>query len=63
MTTIIDGKGTAQAVRAELREEIAVRRKDGLRAPGLAVILVGDGQDYSARKIDVGTTGTGRQGG
>lgn len=42
MTTIIDGKGTAQAVRAELREEIAVRRKDGLRAPGLAVILVGD---------------------
>ena len=42
MTTIIDGKGTAQAVRAELREEITVRRKDGLRAPGLAVILVGD---------------------
>lgn len=42
MTTIIDGKGTAQAVRAELREEIAARCKDGLRAPGLAVILVGD---------------------
>lgn len=42
MTTIIDGKATAQAVRAELREEIAARCKDGLRAPGLAVILVGD---------------------
>ena len=42
MTTIIDGKATAQAVRDELREEIAARRKDGLRAPGLAVILVGE---------------------
>lgn len=42
MTTIIDGKATAQAVRAELREEIAARCKDGLRAPGLAVILVGE---------------------
>lgn len=41
MTTIIDGKATAQAVRAELKEEIAARCKDGLRAPGLAVILVG----------------------
>ncbi|HIX40391.1 bifunctional methylenetetrahydrofolate dehydrogenase/methenyltetrahydrofolate cyclohydrolase FolD [uncultured Desulfovibrio sp.] len=42
MTTIIDGKATAQAVRAELKEEIAARCKDGLRAPGLAVILVGE---------------------
>lgn len=42
MTTVIDGKGAAQAVRAELRKEIAGRRKDGLRAPGLAVILAGD---------------------
>ena len=42
MTTIIDGKATAQAVRAELRDEIAARRGEGLRAPGLAVILVGE---------------------
>lgn len=42
MTTIIDGKATAQAVRAELKEEIAARCKDGLCAPGLAVILVGE---------------------
>ena len=42
MTTIIDGKATAQAVRAELKEEIAARCKDGLRAPGRAVSLVGE---------------------
>lgn len=42
MATIIDGKATAQAVRAELREEITARCKAGVRAPGLAVILVGE---------------------
>lgn len=39
---ILDGKATAAEVRKELAEEISVARENGLRAPGLAVILAGD---------------------
>lgn len=39
---IIDGAATARAIRSELAAEIATARAAGLRAPGLAVILVGD---------------------
>lgn len=38
---LIDGKETARAIRAELREEISAAQSQGRRAPGLAVILVG----------------------
>lgn len=39
---IIDGKKIASEIRQELKDEIAGLRKEGVRAPGLAVILVGD---------------------
>jgi methylenetetrahydrofolate dehydrogenase (NADP+)/methenyltetrahydrofolate cyclohydrolase len=39
--TIIDGKHIAQQLRCSVKEKVAQRIKDGLRAPGLAVILVG----------------------
>ena len=39
---LIDGKATAAALRAELAEAVAAARSDGARAPGLAVILVGE---------------------
>ncbi len=42
MATIIDGKGTAKVIRSELKEQIANIVNSGKRAPGLAVILVGD---------------------
>ncbi len=42
MATIIDGKGTAATIRVELKEQIAKIVSQGKRAPGLAVILVGD---------------------
>ena len=38
---IIDGKQIAQTIRGELREQIAVIRAEGKRAPKLAVVLVG----------------------
>jgi methylenetetrahydrofolate dehydrogenase (NADP+)/methenyltetrahydrofolate cyclohydrolase len=38
---LIDGKGIAADIRAEIREQIQARRAAGHRAPGLAVILVG----------------------
>lgn len=41
MATIIDGKAVAARVRAELREECAALREQGI-VPGLAVIIVGD---------------------
>ncbi len=40
--TIIDGKNTAATIRAELKEKIAQGRTSDKRAPGLAVILVGE---------------------
>ncbi len=39
---IIDGKKTAQELRARLREEVDARVAQGNRRPGLAVILVGE---------------------
>jgi methylenetetrahydrofolate dehydrogenase (NADP+)/methenyltetrahydrofolate cyclohydrolase len=39
---IIDGVAAAQALRARVAEKIALRVAEGLRPPGLAVVLVGD---------------------
>ncbi len=39
---IIDGKGIAQALRAEIKQRVAARLAQGKRTPGLAVIMVGD---------------------
>lgn len=41
LARIIDGKGIAQSIRRELKEEVELLKKEG-RAPGLAVILVGN---------------------
>ena len=40
--TIIDGKAIAQQIQAEVAARIETRTANGLRAPGLAVVLVGD---------------------
>jgi methylenetetrahydrofolate dehydrogenase (NADP+)/methenyltetrahydrofolate cyclohydrolase len=40
--TIIDGKATAEAIRAEIAAEVAELTKGGRRKPGLAVVLVGE---------------------
>jgi methylenetetrahydrofolate dehydrogenase (NADP+) / methenyltetrahydrofolate cyclohydrolase len=42
MAEIIDGKAVAQAVRNEVREEVAAWVAAGNEAPGLATVLVGD---------------------
>ena len=42
---LIDGKKTAQDIRAEIKAEVASRTAQGVRAPGLAVILVGEDPD------------------
>ncbi|MGO2241522.1 MAG: bifunctional methylenetetrahydrofolate dehydrogenase/methenyltetrahydrofolate cyclohydrolase FolD [Halomonas sp.] len=39
---LIDGKSIAATVRQQVAEKVAARRQAGLRAPGLAVVLVGD---------------------
>ncbi len=39
---VIDGKKTAQDIRAELATEVAAATSGGRRAPGLAVILIGE---------------------
>ncbi len=58
---LIDGKAIAQTIRAELRARVAQRVAQGRRAPGLAVIMVGDdpaSQSYVRNKrkacVDVG---------
>ena len=38
---IIDGKAIAKQVRSNVAERVAERVANGLRAPGLAVVLVG----------------------
>lgn len=43
MARIIDGKGIAEDIHRELKEEVAILAKEG-RAPGLAVVLVGNDQ-------------------
>ena len=50
--TILDGKATAAAIRAELTERVATLRARGI-APGLATVLVGEdpgSQAYVAGK-------------
>lgn len=42
MTTILDGKATAKAVRARVKEGSAAFHERAGRGPGLAVVLVGD---------------------
>jgi len=45
MTGIIDGKAVAKEVQKQIKEEVeGLERRWGL-APGLAVVLVGDGPD------------------
>lgn len=39
---IINGKEVSQAIRNQLKEKVALRKSQGLRAPGLAVILIGE---------------------
>ncbi|ART61761.1 bifunctional methylenetetrahydrofolate dehydrogenase/methenyltetrahydrofolate cyclohydrolase FolD [Kushneria marisflavi] len=39
---LIDGKATAQKVRERVTQQVAQRRREGKRVPGLAVVLVGD---------------------
>jgi len=39
--SLIDGKLTAENVRKSVKERVTLRKEKGLRAPGLAVILVG----------------------
>ncbi len=39
---IIDGKGIAQALRADIKQRVAARLARGQRTPGLAVVMVGD---------------------
>ncbi|MFC0338725.1 methylenetetrahydrofolate dehydrogenase (NADP+) / methenyltetrahydrofolate cyclohydrolase [Kushneria avicenniae] len=39
---LIDGKATAQKVRDKVTRQVAERRQEGKRVPGLAVVLVGD---------------------
>ncbi len=39
---IIDGKAIAQSIRKQLKQQVTDRLNQGKRAPGLAVILVGD---------------------
>lgn len=39
---IIDGKAIAQQLKEEVKQGVELRLRDGLRAPGLAVIIVGE---------------------
>lgn len=39
---LIDGKATAEAIRESIKQKVQSRLEQGLRAPGLAVILVGN---------------------
>src|SRR6185312_1023155 len=51
MATLIDGKAIAAKVRAEVAEGVKARLAKGLRAPGLAVVRVGEDP---ASKIYIG---------
>src|SRR5215213_5345726 len=54
MTTILDGKALSERVRQHLASRVAVLKTAGRRAPGLAVVLVGDdpaSQVYVGSKI------------
>ena len=51
---ILDGKKIAQTIRAELREQVEALKAQGLRAPKLAIIIVGNNpasETYVTNKI------------
>jgi methylenetetrahydrofolate dehydrogenase (NADP+)/methenyltetrahydrofolate cyclohydrolase len=52
MTTILDGKATAETIRREVAARVAAMVDGGARPPGLAVVLVGDDP---ASKVYVGS--------
>ncbi|HSL81259.1 MAG TPA: bifunctional 5,10-methylenetetrahydrofolate dehydrogenase/5,10-methenyltetrahydrofolate cyclohydrolase, partial [Thermoanaerobaculia bacterium] len=52
MTTILDGKATAEAIRREVADGVAALVAGGARPPGLAVVLVGEDP---ASKVYVGS--------
>jgi methylenetetrahydrofolate dehydrogenase (NADP+)/methenyltetrahydrofolate cyclohydrolase len=49
---IIDGKAIAAQLRQDIKQRVEARRASGLRAPGLAVVLVGDN---AASQVYVGS--------
>lgn len=49
---ILDGKAVAAGIREEIRHRVETRLASGMRAPGLAVVLVGDNP---ASKVYVGS--------
>jgi methylenetetrahydrofolate dehydrogenase (NADP+)/methenyltetrahydrofolate cyclohydrolase len=54
MTTILDGKATAAAIRAEVAERVREMTAAGHRAPGLTAVLVGEdpaSQAYVGSKV------------
>jgi methylenetetrahydrofolate dehydrogenase (NADP+)/methenyltetrahydrofolate cyclohydrolase len=51
--TIIDGRAIAQQIQTEVAAAIQARTADGLRPPGLAVVLVGED---GAVVVDIGIT-------
>jgi methylenetetrahydrofolate dehydrogenase (NADP+)/methenyltetrahydrofolate cyclohydrolase len=54
MTTILDGKAAAAAIRAEVAQQVRKMTAAGLRPPGLAAVLVGDdpaSQAYVGSKV------------
>jgi 5,10-methylene-tetrahydrofolate dehydrogenase/methenyl tetrahydrofolate cyclohydrolase len=42
VASIIDGKATAERIRAEVKSEVDIMLAEGRQAPGLATVLVGD---------------------
>ncbi len=54
MDKILDGKKLAAEIKAEIAQEVRLMKDNGLRAPGLAVIIVGNdpaSETYVASKI------------
>jgi methylenetetrahydrofolate dehydrogenase (NADP+) / methenyltetrahydrofolate cyclohydrolase len=54
MYTLIDGKKTASEIRREIADEVIRLKKEGMKAPHLAAILIGDdpsSQTYVANKV------------
>lgn len=55
---ILNGQATAKTLREQIKAQVATRVEQGLRAPGLAVVLVGDdaaSRVYVAKKRDACT--------
>ena len=52
--TLLDGKATSEAIKAEIAEEVAKRKEQGLKTPHLAAVLVGAdpaSQTYVRNKV------------